>query len=259
MNKFYTPLITLALASTALAEPAPKPASELEFGIITTSGNTKTESYKGKVDFKQDLTQWRNRYLLEGLYKRDEVVIDEESGEKIQQTTADKIFASAQGDYKINKEFAALFLYGEYERNRFSGFDYQYTLAVGYADRLFTTDNSHLAYDIGPGYSVDQPEAQLDENDLWVEPDQEETAIIRLSARYLYQFSETAKFTQEISSNYSTESEGNSKTKSVTAVTAQLVSSLALRASYTVDYNSEVPADRKHTDSASSLTVVYSF
>lgn len=259
MNKLYTPLIALVFAAPTLAETEQKPKSEIEVGIIVTSGNTETESYKGKVDINYDLKRWRNRYIFEGLYKRDEVILDLETGETARQTTANKIFVSGQGDYKIDKEYAAFFIYGEYERNRFSGFDYQYTIAVGYADRLFTTDNSHLAYDIGPGYSVDQPEVRLDENDVLIDPDQEESVIIRLSARYLYQISETAKFTQEISSNYSTESDGNSKTKSVSAITAQLNSSLALRASYAVDYNSEVPVDRKNTDTATSVTAVYSF
>lgn len=245
-----------AIAESTDADKSKKLEGQFELGVIATSGNTETQSYKGKLDVKQDLENWRNQFILEGLYKRDQVEIDDGSGEitKEDRTTAEKYFGSAQGDYKLNAEYASFFMYAEYESNRFSGFDFQYTVAAGYSNRLFTTDNSHLTYDIGPGYTVDQPE-EID----GVEQESEENVVLRVAIKYEYQISENAKFTQNVSSNYSTDDEKNTKTKSVTALTAQLNSSLALRASYTVDYNSEVPAGREHADTETAITVVYSF
>lgn len=260
MNKIYATAITAALFSTStFAEEDKKVDAELELGVIATSGNTDTQSYKGKMDVKHTLAQWRNHYIIEGLYKRDKVEITDTSGpttivREEDRTTAEKYFASAQGDYILNDEHAAFFIYGEYDKNRFSGFQYQYTIALGYSNRLFTKDNSYLAYSVGPGMNSDKPE---DING--VAQDSEENFIVRLSAEYVYEFSENAKFTQTLSSNYATETDSNTKTKSVTAITAQLISSLALRASYTVDYNSEVPADREHADTETAITVVYSF
>lgn len=253
MNKFYVSCVALALSVSAIAEEDKKLKAEFEAGIITTSGNTKTQSYTGKLDIKHDMTKWKNHYILEGLFKRDEVEIDDDTTED--QTTAEKYFGSAQADYKIGKEHASFFAYGEYDRNRFSGFDYQYTLAIGYADRIFTTDNSYLSYNVGPGVTVSQAEEVEGEE----QAEEEETFVIRFSAEYLYQISENAKFTQNVSTNYSTDSDKNTKTKSITALTAQLNSSLSLRASYTIDYNSEVTEDRKHADTQTALTVVYSF
>ncbi len=92
-----------------------------------------------------------------------------------------------------------------------------------------------------------------------VDQDSEETFIVRMSGEYVYEFSDNAKFTQTLSTNYATKDDRNTKTKSVSSVTAQLMSSLALRASYTVDYNSEAPVGRKHADTETSLTVVYNF
>ncbi len=257
MNKIHTVLITCSLlCSPAFAEEDKKLQAELELGVIATSGNTDTQSYKGKIDVKHDLNTWRNHYILEGLYKRDQLQIDDGAGNitKEDRTTAEKYFASAQGDYKLNKEHAALFIYGEYDRNRFSGFDYQYTVALGYSNRLFTRDNAYFAYSIGPGMTSDKPEETEGATQ-----ESEENFIVRVSAEYAYEFSENAKFTQTLSSNYATKDDSNTKTKSVTSVTAQLISSLALRASYTVDYNSEVPADREHADTETAITVVYSF
>ncbi len=251
-------VLTLPLSLSAFAEKDPerKLQGETELGIIATSGNTETKSYKGKVDVKHETTHWVNQYLLEALYKRDQVEVDDGSGDIVteDQTTAEKYFASAQSDYRLNKDHAALFIYADFERKRFSGFARQYTFALGYSDRLFTTDNSHLSYSIGPGVTFAKPE-DVD----GVSQDTDESFVIRLSGKYVYAFSENAKFSQSLSTNYAPSSSDNTKTKSVTALTAQLNGSLALRASYTVDYNSEVPADTKHADTETAVTVVYSF
>lgn len=240
-----------ALPVISVAEEEKPLAAELEVGVITTTGNTKTESYKGKFKVNQHLQSWHNEYLLEGLFKSDRIV-DATTGERNETTTAEKYFGSAQANYKINKKHSALFVYGEYDRNRFSGFDYQYTVALGYSDRLFTNDNSHFAYSVGPGYTVDQPELPED-------ADSDENFIVRLSLEYLYKFSSHAKFTQNVSSNYATDTDKNTKTKSVSAITANLNSSLSLRMSYTLEHNSEVVEGREHADTETAATIVYSF
>lgn len=256
MNKICAVALLAAITCSAFAEEKKKLSTEMELGIIATSGNTNTQSYKSKVVVKQELAHWHNHYVLEGLYKRDEVEVDDgdSSTRKEERTTAEKYFASAQGDYILNKEHAALFIYSEYNRNRFSGFDYQYTVALGFTNRVFTHDNAYLSYDIGPGMTVAKSEDLDGESQ-----NSEETFVIRMSAEYLYKFSQHAKFTQTLSTNYATDSDNNSKTKAVSSITAQINSSLSLRASYTVDYNSEVPEGREHNDTETAITVVYSF
>ncbi len=258
MNKLCAAALLATLTGSTFAAEKKPISTELELGIISTTGNTKTQSFKSKIDVKQEFTHWRNHYLLEGLYKRDEIEVDDGSGTFIKEdrTTAEKYFGSAKGDYILNKEYAALFIYGEYDRNRFSGFDYQYTIALGFSNRLFTRDNSYLSYNIGPGMTSEkQEDTDADSNTY----ESDETFVIRVSAEYLYQLSENSKFTQTFSSNFATSNDKNTKTKSVTSITAQLIASLALRASYTIDYNSEVPVDRKHSDTETALTLVYSF
>ncbi len=255
MNKICLIILTYLVSCSALAAKSKTPVSELELGVITTSGNTNTQSYKGKLDLRQEVKAWHNHFIVEGLSKRDEVEVT--SGDETRrqdQTTAEKYFASAKSNYKFRRDHAALFFYAEYDRNRFSGFDYQYTLAMGYSNRLFTSDRSHLAYDLGPGYTVDQPEDIDGERQ-----DKEDSVIARIAAEYFFQISDNAKFTQTVSSNYNPDTDRNSKTKAVSALTAQINSALALRASYTLDYNSVVPPERDHADTETALTVVYSF
>lgn len=255
LNGLFTGLMTAA-GLAAASEEGKKFESELEVGIITTSGNTNTESYKGRLEAEHELEHWRNTYILEGLSKTDELVSTDDAGNttKVDQTTAEKYFGSVQTDYKLNDEDKALFAYAEYSRDRFSGFDYQYTVAAGYSDRFFKTDNSSMTYSIGPGYTVDKPEPLAG-----VGQEKEETPVARISAEYLYQISENAKFTQKVSSNYALKSDRNSKTRATSAVTAKILSRLALRASFTLVYNTEIPEAREHADRETSLTAVYNF
>ncbi|VUD66299.1 hypothetical protein TDB9533_03553 [Thalassocella blandensis] len=260
-----TPGYFLGLCASALLAPAMVNAAEesqdfsaeAEFGLIMTSGNTETSSYKGRADITKDLKNWKNQFILEALYKEDEFT-DEDTGEDYRQTTAEKYFASLRGDYKLNKEHRALFLYGEYDDNRFSGFEYQYSVSAGYTDRLFTRDNSHFAYSIGPGYSVDQPE-DIEEDGEIIESDKESAFIVFASIEYVYKFSEKSKFKQTVHTNFAPDSDKNTKTKSVTSVTANINSSFAMKASYTVDYNSQVTPDSEHADTQTAITLVYTF
>lgn len=248
-------LLGMALVSAcsmqAAAEDEKKSIeAEAELGAIFTSGNTETTSIKGKLDLKQDFKHWRTHYILESFFKKDEVEVTENgttSEEK--QTTAEKYFVSAQGDYKLHNDHAALFIYGSYSDDRFSGFDYQATIAVGYSDLLFKTDNSKFTYNVGPGAAFNKT------ND----GDDSSTFIIRVAADYVYQISENAKFTQTLTSDIAPDTDETTKTKSVTAISANLNSALALKASYTIDYNSQVPEGNEHADTQTALTVVYSF
>lgn len=254
---FTTALIATAVTSSiAYAEDAKKSLkTDLEFGLIATSGNTESSSYTGKLDITQDLKKFKNHLVIEGLYKKDEVdsTVDGETTTE-DQTTAQKYFVSGQTDYKLNEEHKGLFVYASYEDDRFSGFAYQGTFAVGYSDRLFQTDSTFLDYSIGPGVVFNKLEDTEE-----AEGESTTTAAVRFSAAYEYTISETAKFTQTLSADAAAESGKNTKSKSVTALTANLNSALALKASFTVNHNTHVPEEKKHADTQTAITLVYSF
>lgn len=240
------------LASTASAAQEKPWSFDAELGLISTSGNTDSSSIKGKIDAKQNLDNWRNQYVFETLYNQNEILSGDAAGQK--ETTAQRWFTSIQSDYKLDDKHQGLFVYASYEDDRFSGFDYQGTFAIGYSDRWFENAKSHFDYSVGPGVSF----VKFEDTDL-VEGESEETAILRLSASYLYQISENAKFTQTFSSDVAFESDRNTKSKAESAITANLNSSFALKASLSINHNSEVPAERESTDTQTALTLVYSY
>lgn len=258
--RFALPLIAAAAAPCFAEEDAKEFAAEAEFGAIITSGNTDSTAIAGKIDIKQELTSWRTHYIAKALYKEDEVDIITDGVETTdEQTTAEKYFLSAQGDYKLNEEHRGLFAFGSYEEDKFSGYEYQATIAAGYSDRLFKTDNSFLNYSIGPGYSFYENEDTIDETDTVIPGESEDSLIIRLFLDYSYKFSENAKFTQTVSTDYATDSDKNTKTRAESAITAKINTSFALRASFTVTNNSEVADDKENTDTQTAVTLVYSF
>lgn len=228
------------------AQAAEPSTAEVELGVIATSGNTDSTSLKGKVTINQDLENWKNNYQLDALYKKDEVEID---GVEEEQTTAQKLFVSAQGDYKLSQEHSALFVYGSYTDDKFSGFDYQSTVAVGYSDQLFSTEKSFLNYNIGPGYTFNETD----------DGEKNEAAVLRLAADYQYKFSENAKFTQLLSTEAAFDTDNNTRTRSESAISANLMGNLSMKAAYTIVHNSEVPAGNEKTDTMTSITLVYLF
>ena len=255
-----TLLFTAACACGAqvIAEESSKPISaEAELGVITTSGNTETTSMNAKLDVKKDGKHWLHNFILTGLYKEDKIT-DSETGEDVTQTTAEKYFASLKSDYKLTDDNSALFMFGSYTDDKFSGFDYQATLALGYSDAFYKNDRSHWTYSVGPGYSVYKAEIVNEEDDT-ITYETTESMIVYLATEFFYQISDTSKFTQTITSDVSSDSEKNTKTKSVSALTSKINGSMALKVSYTIDHNSKVADDKENMDTQTAVTLVITF
>ena len=260
-------VVLLSLSAAALlsahsyAEEEKPTQSEIELGYIATSGNTETSSAKGKINVKQDLNKFRNQFILEGLYKSDQVEVTENNITRTEeQVSAEKYFLSAKSELKINDEHMGLFGFGSYEEDKFSGYDYQSAIAVGFSDRLFNFDAGHFDYSVGPGVAINKTESTYDNNDVLIEAGEKTTSpILRASIDFLYEFSDNAKFTQVLSSDIGVSSGDNTKTKSESAISADIVGNLALKLAYIVDHNTHVVADKKHADTQTLMTLSYSF
>ncbi|MFT5591762.1 MAG: putative salt-induced outer membrane protein [Oceanicoccus sp.] len=245
---FSKTLISIALVSTAHASWAVEPTTgEIELGIVSTTGNTETNSIKSKLSVTQDFESWNNNYLVDTLFKEEKT--DNDDGSKTTKTSAERYFASAQGDYKLNEEHSALFVYGSYENDRFTGYKQQNSVAAGYADQVFSNESSSLKYNAGPGYFYNE----LNDGDT------EEGGIIRLALDYRLKLSETSKFKQTLSTEAAIESDDNTKSKSETSVSATLMGNLSLKASYNIIHNTQVPDNKEKMDTTTSISILYLF
>lgn len=243
MNKSMIAMLVLA-SSSALADDAKDFTMDGEFGMIFTTGNTETTSVSAGLTAKQELQSWSNEYLIKGLYKQDQVT--NADGEDVDQTSAQKFFASAQGNYKLENPDHRIFVFSSYEDDRFSNFKYQATVAAGWNQKVWEDDKSSFDYSIGPGYSFAETQAGED-ND---------SAILRGAFNYTWKISDTSKFTQSLSTEIGSD---NTKSRAESALTAKISGSLSMKLSLKLDHNTDVAEGVDKLDTETAVTLVYSF
>lgn len=235
------------LASSVQAEEEKSFTMDGELGFIFTSGNTETTSANGALNAKQELEQWSNEFTLKALYKQDKV-------DGVETTSADKKFGSAQANYKLENPDHRLFGFASYEDDRFSAFDYQATLAVGWNQKVWSDETSSFEYSIGPGYSfADRFVTDAMGNVTTVE---ENGVVVRGAFAYKYKISDTAKFTQSFSTEVGS---NNTKSRAESAVSAKIAGGLSLKVAVKFDHNSDVTGERDNLDTETSVNLVYTF
>ena len=244
MKKLLLAIAGTCVAASAIAQDEPKPFTmDGEFGLIVTTGNTESTSATAGITAQQELENWSNDYQIKGLYKEETVIQD---GEEVERTSAQKFFASAQGNYKLENPDHRLFAFSSYEDDRFSNFAYQATLAGGWSQKMWETEKTAFEYSVGPGYSWAETQAGVD-NDSF---------IVRGSAAFKWFISDTAKFTQTASTEVGSE---NTKSRAESALTATISGSLSMKVSVRLDHNSNVAEGVEKLDTETAVTLVYNF
>lgn len=214
-----------------------------EFGFIVTSGNTDSLTVKLKANVFQDFDKWRNQFKFDSLLKKDK---NTDTGEI--EKSAERYFASAQGNYKLGEKEASFFIYSDYEKDKFSGFDYQTSLSSGYGNRLYSGKKNTIDFDIGPGVNYQMKEENISESGF----------LIRLALHWQKNISERTRFNQTLSSEKSL-SGLSSRLKSETSLISQINNDFSLTFSYLYRYNSAPEDDKLNFDGETSATIVYNF
>ncbi len=215
-------------------------AGEAELGATLTTGNTDTSSFKARLGLKQELGNWENAYLLEGLYKED-------SGEN----TAKRYYAGIQGDYKFDEK-NYMYVTANYEVDPFTGFDYKAVGSAGYGHKFIDNGRTFLSAEIGPGYIYKKLD---DEQSLALGYDTEDSVVAHGALNFSYEITESSKFTQLFVADYGDSLEGRSES----ALTANIIGALAMKFAVIVRYNSEPLENFKSTDTETNMTLLYAF
>lgn len=215
-----------------------------EFGLIATTGNTDTSTFKGKITAHHELEHWSNDYQLEGFYKQE--TSEDENGHDDTDVSAEKYFGSVQANYKLDNPDHRTFLYYSYQKDRFSSYDYQSTLAAGWNQRLWHDDTSAFDYSVGPGYTFART----------VEGRNMNSPILRASFDYQRALSSTATFEQAFSTEIGTH---NTRSKAETSITAKIADPLSMKISITLDHNTDVDDDVDNLDTETAVTLLYTF
>ena len=208
---------------------------EAGLGYVSTTGNTSTSSFAAKLDATHEKEKWRNNMAANMLYTKNAEL-----------KTTERYFISGQSNYKYSNH---IFMFGRasYEDDRFSGFEYQGTATAGLGHR-FLADVASMNLDVeaGGGIKAYQEEGKNSETE----------GIVRLAGKYIWDFREKSKLTQELSSEIG-------KTfnvyKAITSLTAQLAGNFAINLGYTLKYTSSVPVGKVKTDTETTINLVYVF
>jgi len=232
---------------------SPMITGSAELGFLYKTGNTNSGDMKTGLDLRFEKGQWLSLLNVDLLLKKADIT--NESGDTHFKTTDQKWTLSSQTNYSIdNKE--KNYIYGNiwFEENEFSSFDNQASISTGWGRHWYKNSKASLWGDIGPGYKRDLFKASDTDpqrtSDTW---------IIQAQALYIRKLGEHVELKQHLSAKQSLDTSENSIYKAETTVTTKLISTLQLKFTFTLNYNSKVEATKEKLDTQTAVTLVYSF
>ncbi|MBK1873639.1 MULTISPECIES: DUF481 domain-containing protein [Marinobacter] len=241
-------IIAITAAPLAYGQDAKNWEGEAELGVLMTSGNTEETNINGRLGLVHEVVDWRNIADFSSNYSESQ---NDTTG--ADQTTAEKYKAALETNYKFD-ESQYWFLRGTYEKDRFSGYDFESTATTGYGNRIWQRgERSFLDLSAGAGYRYNKLEVVNSDGE-----DVEKEAIARLAAQFNYALSENALFHQKLSTEIGLD-ENNVISQSETAIKANLVGNLSMKAAYRWKHVSHPPAGAESTDTETAITLLYGF
>ncbi len=209
-------------------------SGNVDFGLVITTGNSETTTTTGKFAMVDDREKWRHQFKFEAIQA-------ESDGED----TVERYLTNIQIDRKLEK---GKYLFGAiiHDVDKFSGFDYQSTMVVGYGKIFYDNKKFKLSADIGPGYRYSQFDAGGNEQE----------AIIHVGAKSEYNFTESTKLAGNVSVD-------NGSEQTITFLDIGFVSKvtddISIKLNYNVKNTSNAPVGSSSTDTVTSINIVYGF
>ncbi len=214
--------------------PASPWAGTATLGYLATSGNTENSSLNSAFEISYTTGDWQHLFDVSAINSTEDNA-----------TTAEAYAAGWKSERQLSE---VNFLFGRLNsrKDRFSGYDTQFSQTVGYGRRILNNEKHGLNAEVGAGARLSDLANGANENET----------ILTGALHYTWAISETAEFRQDLLIEAGSE---NTYLESVTALSARLIGKLALVASYKIQNNSEVPAGTEKTDTFTALSFEYAF
>lgn len=229
---FMSAILVLALAGNVSAEWD----GSGELGLVFARGNSDTDTLNTKLKLGYtNEERWSNTTELSFLRSETEGELD-----------ASRFVFDNNTDYSLSDDSYVTGV-GRYDRDRFSSFEFQASLAVGYGRDLIDNERQTFSIEAGPG--VRYTEAR--------DSGETETDLIgRAAADYRLKISDNAELTNE-----SLVETGSSNTflENELSLTVAINDSISLKTALSVRHNTNVEPEREKTDYLSTVNLVYSF
>ena len=206
-----------------------------ELGLVVNRGNSDSEAANARLEMLWKGDVWENQASLVGVYASD-------GG-----TTSANRFTLAN---TLNRNLSERTYIGgsvRYDRDKFSSYRYQSSVAASYGYRVLTGDVHFLTVEAGPGYQF---------NEIRSTGETENQGILRAQASYEWVISDAAKLTNKLLVESGSK---NIFAENALALTVAVNSRISLGSGVTVRHNTDVEPGSKKTDTLTTLTVAYKF
>ena len=207
-----------------------------EFGFVSTSGNTETETLNLKLEFIKNLEKWRLRAGAAAL-------TSSKNGTK----DAKRYAFEFQGDRKLSETSYAFGVY-RWDADKFGAYDPQQTFSVGYGRQLIKTDRHELKGEVGVGYrKLEDANTGASSSD----------AILRLLLDDIWSITSSTQWSNRLLVESGSD---NTFTQFNTGLAVAMNDRFALKLGFEIRNNTDVPAGvMDKTDTTTSMNLVYNF
>lgn len=241
-----------AHANTCLPDEPSEPSSPWagggELGFASARGNSISESLNARVDVRYTRGDWIHGIDLFGLRTRAEYAVDDGNGGTVRErkTTANRYTFGANSALRLgeHRQFTTAL---RYEQDDFATYDWLQTASIGYGTRVMDGERTQLDLQIGPGFrrAHDAEEGSTESG---------------LIGRGFIGLKFGLTDNTELANTLLVESGAhNTFAQNELGVSVAMNSHLALKAGLQARRNSDVDAERKKTDTLTTMNVVYRF
>ncbi len=244
-------------AEEAKPTEAPMWKSNIEFGFVSSSGDSETTSINGAFGATYEVEKWKHSILLNSFFS---AATDSDTDED--KTSAERYTLQAKTDYKFSANGYAFAIF-DYANDRFSDNDYQTSIAAGRGFKFALSETSNLDLEVGVGYRQTAKNALVTTTvisptvTITIFPEEKvNETIARLAANYTADITEHSKLEQKLSIEAGEES---TVSKSYTGLSANVAENLALKLSFTATHQSNVRGDKEALNTVTAVTVVFDF
>ena len=207
-----------------------------EFGLVSTSGNTDTESLNMALSFVYEVEKWRHSLGATALRSERDGLTD-----------AERYTFTGQSDYKLND---VSYLFGSYrwDSDRFAAYDPVHSLTAGYGRTLIDSGVHFLKGEIGAGYRMQE---------VALTGESEDEAIIRAALDYNWAITDNTTFANVFLVEAGSD---NTFMQNDTSINVAINSRFAISAGFQWRHNTELPPGAEDdTDTQFTTNLVYNF
>ena len=205
------------------------------FGYVGTSGNTDVTTLNTEFLMTYFDENWTHNFVFNTLSSRQD-------GD----AKAERYFIRNKSDYALMDEDRYLYAQASYTDDRFSGFDYQAAVSLGYGQYFLRGDGLDLQGFAGLGYRQNDSKAIGSEGET----------VLTLGEELDWVISETSSLTQALTFEI-----GDKRTITTFEIglESNIVDRISTRIAFQYRNNSDVPPGIKNTDTQTSISLVYTF